>query len=234
MARPSKSDAYAQKQREQAVAKKVVASPAAPAEAITYAECHRLLDAARKANERRMAEEEKKREAEAQAMADAQKAMKTWQTSVQESVPQSGNWTEGFVTGLASPTITSIYPTTSLIYDAHENCYKIYDNRTGQTRIFREHPKTVHKAGHFPINWMLEANERADQSDKLIRIQLEKDGVVVIGTEGNEYETHTLTWAMMDKAEVNPLILAIETVEKHLSTLGRLKDIVANGKQRAA
>lgn len=83
---------------------------------------------------------------------------------------------------------------------------------------------TVHKAGHFPIGWMNEAFERAEQSDKIIIIQLEKNGVTVIGQEGDSYETHTLSWEMMDKAEVNPIILGIQTVEKHLDTLGRLKE----------
>lgn len=85
---------------------------------------------------------------------------------------------------------------------------------------------TIHKAGHFPIGWMMEAFERAEQSDKIITIQLEKEGVTVIGQEGDSYEAHTLSWPMMEHAEVNPVILGIEKVEKHLDTLGRLKQRV--------
>lgn len=85
---------------------------------------------------------------------------------------------------------------------------------------------TFHKAGHFPIQWMAKAHERAEASDKIISIQLEKEGVVVIGQEADNYETHTLSWMMMEHAEVNPVILGIETVEKHLDTLGRLKQRV--------
>jgi hypothetical protein len=85
---------------------------------------------------------------------------------------------------------------------------------------------TVHKAGHFPIQWMTEAFERSEQCDALITVNLEKEGVTVIGESGDEYMTHTLAWTMMEKAETNPIILAIDAVEKKLKTLGRLKERV--------
>ena len=87
----------------------------------------------------------------------------------------------------------------------------------------------VHKAGHFPTDWMIEAYERGQQSDVLITIQIEKDGVVVIGEEGEAYETITLSWLMMEKAMTNPVVIGIETVEKHLATLANLKQRVKVG-----
>lgn len=94
---------------------------------------------------------------------------------------------------------------------------------TGALTLTNNIKPTVHKAGHFPIQWMNEAFARAEVSEKIITIKLERSGVVVIGEEADNYETHTLPWSMMDHAEVNPILLGIETVEKHLDTLDRLK-----------
>ncbi len=63
-------------------------------------------------------------------------------------------------------------------------------------------------------------------SEVMVTIQLEKDGVVVIAQSGEDYEEQRLVWTMMEHAVVNPMILAIETVERHLATLGRLKERV--------
>lgn len=85
---------------------------------------------------------------------------------------------------------------------------------------------TAHKSGHFPIQWMVEGHERASQSSALIRIELEAEGVMVVGIEGDNYQTHKLPWTMMDKAQENPLIPAIEHVERSLATLDSLKAMV--------
>ena len=83
---------------------------------------------------------------------------------------------------------------------------------------------TVHKAGHFPIEWMIEASKRAEESDALVHIEVDKTGVVVVAEQGGEdYAQLPLPWVMMEKAEVNPLIPAIEHVERQLRVLAKAK-----------
>lgn len=91
---------------------------------------------------------------------------------------------------------------------------------------------TVHQSGHFPIDWMVEASTRASESELLVRIEVAKDGVVVIAHDGDDYEQHELPWSMMDKAEVNPLLPAIEGLEKKLRVLRSAKKKL--GKAKAA
>lgn len=86
----------------------------------------------------------------------------------------------------------------------------------------------IHKAGHFPIGWMIEACERAHESECLIRIECETDAVVVIGENGEDgYATHNISWAAMENAITNPLILAIEHVERQIRVQSSLQK--ANG-----
>ena len=85
----------------------------------------------------------------------------------------------------------------------------------------------VHKAGHFPIGWMIEASQRAQNSDDLIRIECEEEAVVIIAIAGDLYSEHRIAWLMMENAEVNPLILAIENVERQIRVQSSLK--AANG-----
>jgi hypothetical protein len=89
-------------------------------------------------------------------------------------------------------------------------------------------PTTVHKAGHFPTNWMEEAVERAENSEKMVTITVERGGVAVTAIEGNDkFAGHTISWVMMEKAEVNPLLLAIEDVERKLDLLHKMKETIA-------
>lgn len=84
-----------------------------------------------------------------------------------------------------------------------------------------------HRKGHLPIDWLVEARSHANDSEVLITIQIETDGVIVVGQSGDDYETAITAWENMQSGHENPLIKAIETVERHLATLGRLKQKVA-------
>lgn len=87
---------------------------------------------------------------------------------------------------------------------------------------------TIHKAGHFPTQWMEEAIDRAEASEKCITLSVERKGVMVTAIEGDDkYASHVITWQQMENAEVNPLLLAIEDVEKKLDVLHRVKEKVA-------
>lgn len=113
--------------------------------------------------------------------------------------------------------------------DSRDEAYETYHDAEG--RVFRKPPEnkikaTVHKAGHFPIEWMVEASNRANDSDFLIHIEVNATGVEVIGHQGDEYATHPIVWLMMEKAEVNPLIPAIENVERQLRVVSSLQKAV--------
>lgn len=152
----------------------------------------------------------------------------------QEQWRSDAGYYDPYTTGTITTGTTTFSPTTTVrvvqlpdspippdeVWEIDQSSYSIIRRKKNQIK------PTVHKGGHFPVEWMLEGHERAMASDKVIRIQLEKEGVVVIGTEGDNYETHSLPWVMMECAEVNPIPLAIETVEKHLNTLYRLKSKV--------
>lgn len=88
-------------------------------------------------------------------------------------------------------------------------------------------PKVEHKAGHFPIDWMIEAAKRATESDDLIRIESHETCVIVFGIAGETYAEYKIEWLAMEKAEVNPLLLAIENVERQIRVQLGLK--AANG-----
>lgn len=90
-------------------------------------------------------------------------------------------------------------------------------------------PKPIEqRAGHVPTRWLAEAYEMAKECDAFITIQLEEEGVAVIGRSGEEYGTIALAWEVLEKSPHNPLLKAIEGVERHLSALERLKEIVAS------
>jgi hypothetical protein len=85
----------------------------------------------------------------------------------------------------------------------------------------------IHREGHFPTHWVEEALDRAEASDKCITLSMERKGVMVVAMEGEDkYSSHVITWEMMEKAEVNPLPLAIEDVEKKLDLLHKIKEKV--------
>ena len=84
-------------------------------------------------------------------------------------------------------------------------------------------PTKLEKPGHIRTEWLASGFEWAEQSDYMISLQLEKEGVVVIGQDGDAYETHTIAWADMENAIENPIKVAIEIVERHLSALDSLK-----------
>jgi len=87
---------------------------------------------------------------------------------------------------------------------------------------------TIHKAAHFPTAWVAEAIDRAEQSDKCITFALEREGVVVTAMEAGEHFAVRVTdWQAMEASEVNPLLHAIEEVERKLDILQKLKDKVA-------
>lgn len=88
-------------------------------------------------------------------------------------------------------------------------------------------PKQVHKAGHFPIDWMVAAHKRAQESDYLIRIEITGTGVDLTAINGDDYCDHKVAWLAMEKADLNPLILAIEHVERQIRVQSKLK--AANG-----
>lgn len=95
-------------------------------------------------------------------------------------------------------------------------------------------PKPVEKrAGHVPTRWLAEAFDMAKNCDAFITIQLEEDGVAVIGRSGEEYGTIALAWEVLEKSPHNPLLKAIEGVERHLSALERLKELVADKDKKA-
>lgn len=102
---------------------------------------------------------------------------------------------------------------------------EVYTDYDGRTFI---QPKNaikavVHQSGHFPIDWMVEGSERASESEVLVKIEVSKDGVIVIAHDGDDYVQHELPWTMMDKAAVNPVIPAIEGLEKKLRILRSAK-----------
>jgi len=88
--------------------------------------------------------------------------------------------------------------------------------------------EVVHKDGHFPTKWMEEAIDRVEASDKLVTITVERGGVAVVAQEGGEkYASHVITWQVMEHANTNPLVLAIEDVERKLDLLQKIKARVA-------
>jgi hypothetical protein len=90
-------------------------------------------------------------------------------------------------------------------------------------------PKPIEqRAGHVPTRWLAEAFEMAKECDAFITIQLEEEGVAVIGRSGEEYGTIALAWEVLETSPHNPLLKAIEGVERHLSALERLKELVAD------
>lgn len=83
---------------------------------------------------------------------------------------------------------------------------------------------TLHKAGHFPTQWMTEAVDRAEASEMCITITVEREGVLVTAMEADErFDIRVTDWEAMEHSEVNPLIKAIEDSEKKLRLLQKVK-----------
>lgn len=101
---------------------------------------------------------------------------------------------------------------------------KRYTDADGRTFV-KEIPKApIHREGHFPTHWVEEALDRAEASDKCVTLTMERKGVMVVATEGDDkYSSHVITWAAMEYAEVNPLPLAIADCEKKLDLLSKIK-----------
>lgn len=107
--------------------------------------------------------------------------------------------------------------------------YTDADGRTFRTSLENKIKPVVHKTGHFPIEWMVEAATRAEESDALVHIEVDAKGVTVIAEQaGEDYASHHIVWTMMEKSEINPLIPAIENVERQLRVQSSLKK-AANG-----
>jgi hypothetical protein len=85
--------------------------------------------------------------------------------------------------------------------------------------------KAAPVAGIVRIDWLREANVCANQSEKIIRIQLEADGVVLIGMEGDEYETRSVSWEALEKATSNPIPEEIAKLEKQLDLVAKMKTL---------
>ena len=86
---------------------------------------------------------------------------------------------------------------------------------------------TLHKDAHFPTKWIGEAIDRAEQSSKCITFTFEREGIVVMAMEaGEQYAVKVTDWQAMEKSEVNPLLHAIDEVERKLDILQSLKDKV--------
>jgi hypothetical protein len=84
---------------------------------------------------------------------------------------------------------------------------------------------TLHKAGHFPTQWMTEAVDRAEASEMCITITVEREGVLVTAMEADErFDIRVTDWEAMEHSEVNPLIKAIEDSEKKLRMLQKVKE----------
>lgn len=80
----------------------------------------------------------------------------------------------------------------------------------------------------LPVPYLKQAMERAAQSDLFVRLEIEDNGIAVIAMSGDDYETIGVTWEELDKSVRNPLLPAIEAVEKRLAVLQRAKERVAH------
>jgi hypothetical protein len=86
---------------------------------------------------------------------------------------------------------------------------------------------TIHKTAHFPTAWIAEAIDRAETSTKCITFAIEREGIVVTAMEaGERYAVKVSDWAAMETSEVNPLLHAIDEVERKLDILQDLKKAV--------
>lgn len=112
---------------------------------------------------------------------------------------------------------------------ADPNEWEVYTDAEGR-RLAKPKAKgtvtaTITRSGHVPIQWLREAFELCDTSDYLIRIELEKEGVTVIAENGDDYMSHTVTYAEFESGVANPLIEAINKAERYVETLGRAKSL---------
>ena len=82
----------------------------------------------------------------------------------------------------------------------------------------------LHKDAHFPTKWITEAIDRAEQSTKAITFTFEREGIVVVAMEaGEKYAVKVTDWQAMEQSKINPLIHAIDEVERKLDILQDLK-----------
>lgn len=89
-----------------------------------------------------------------------------------------------------------------------------------------EPEKVQHKKGHFPTHWIAEAIDLAEQSDMAITFGIEREGIMVMAmSEGEQYAIRVTGWAEMEHCEINPLLPAVEDVERKLSLLIKMKEV---------
>ncbi len=112
----------------------------------------------------------------------------------------------------------------------NEYSFMAINSRTGeQQKLVREgEQRKVAAAPATPPNtirtdWLKEANERANNSDMIIRIQLEHSGIVLIAMQGEDYATRIVSWETMEQAVINPLLPEIDQLEKQTNIVGKLK-----------
>jgi hypothetical protein len=88
--------------------------------------------------------------------------------------------------------------------------------------------KPKHREGHFPTHWIMEAIDRAETSDMAITFGIEREGIMVMAMSENEkYSIRVTNWEAMENEEENPLLPAIEDVERKLALLIKMKDVAA-------
>jgi hypothetical protein len=103
-------------------------------------------------------------------------------------------------------------------------CMDQEDRQFGEMVVEAAPPPTLHKAAHFPTAWLIEAIDRAEQSTKCITFTFEREGIVVMATEaGEKFAVKVSDWSAMEAAEENPLLHAIADCERKLDILQDLK-----------
>lgn len=77
-------------------------------------------------------------------------------------------------------------------------------------------PFRTRTTGMINTSWLRDAYYRIAASDSFLKLEIEDKGVVVIGQSGEKVISHTVSWGIMEAAQINPLIPAIVTVETAL------------------
>lgn len=128
--------------------------------------------------------------------------------------------------------------TVQTFFDEVKNDYRwvAFNSRTGECKPVHfgdlPKPETIVPKGTISTDWLKEAHGRCMASDMVIRLQLEDNGVVLIGTQGDDYETRSIPWTTLEEARQNPIIAEIEVLERQLSIVSQLK--TEDGKRKQA
>jgi hypothetical protein len=121
-------------------------------------------------------------------------------------------------------------------HEAYQAAKNEINYRTGKDAVRRGGPegqvepvepeKVQHKKGHFPTHWIAEAIDLAEQSDMAITFGIEREGIMVMAmSEGEQYAIRVTGWTEMEHCIINPLLPAIEDVERKLSLLIKMKEV---------